>query len=576
MTNDLTLVLEFRGSPGFKKILGKIIMKKTINYLRNLVTVAALLSTGSQIFGSQTLFWDNFNGPQLNPLWVTNLPNVPNAQGSSSETYMGAPSYQFQTLGTVSVLRMNTYLPNSERVGWSLNTKFSTTDFRYEVRFNTVTQSTSTSIDGFIEVWVLNSTNFNKYDLVSLFGGYYGTHIFFDAVSSVTGKNIQQDSAGTGKITNNAYYRLVLQGGTNQNIRASLYDDMGNELYGYDLGHTATAYPAGFTIGISQAIGLPGAVSPTDVAIASAMVTTTNIVLPHGALATATNNSGFVTGVHITDGGYGYTNTPLVRVIGGGGSGAAGFAVVSNGVVVDITVTNAGVGYTNTPSVVIDPPYIFQPILGIAPMSFLAFSNLTVGGTYQLQRSLAWYWTNQPVNFTATNALYTQMVAGVAGSGDYRLALNPVPAQAFATPQVVNGFVVGEIVTSGGSGYVTSPAVTIVGGGGTNATAISHVSGGIVTSISAINPGTGYTNTPTVRIAPPPAAAVFPTVSPVMRVDSASLVPYTNNYQIQFKPDLGSPWVNWNGGSFIPTDVTNSQYVFITNDVGFFRLQYGP
>ena len=77
------------------------------------------------------------------------------------------------------------------------------------------------------------------------------------------------------------------------------------------------------------------------------------------------------------------------------------------------------------------------------------------------------------------------------------------------------------------------------------------------------------------EIAPPPAAAVSPTVLPVMRVDSTSLAPY-DNYQIQFKPDLGGAWGNWNGGLFSPTDVTNSQYLFITNGVGFFRLQYVP
>jgi hypothetical protein len=222
---------------------------------------------------------------------------------------------------------------------------------------------------------------------------------------------------------------------------------------------------------------------------------------------------------------------------------------------------------------VVFPPLIPNPVLYIAPMSFLAFSNLTLGGVYQLQQSVGWYWSNQPVSFTATNALYTQMVAGVADSGDYRLALNPVPAQAFATAQVVNGFVVGATVTSGGSGYVTSPAVTIVGGGGTNATAISHISGGVVTSITITDAGIGYTNPPTLRIAPPPAAAVSPTVLPVMRVDSANLAPY-DNYQIQFKPDLGGTWGNWNGGLFSPTDVTNSQYLFITNGVGFFRLEY--
>jgi hypothetical protein len=44
----------------------------------------------------------------------------------------------------------------------------------------------------------------------------------------------------------------------------------------------------------------------------------------------------------------------------------------------------------------------------------------------------------------------------------------------------------------------------------------------------------------------------------------------------QFEPDLGGTWSNWPGGLFSPTDVTNSQYLFITNGIGFFRLQYVP
>ena len=71
------------------------------------------------------------------------------------------------------------------------------------------------------------------------------------------------------------------------------------------------------------------------------------------------------------------------------------------------------------------------------------------------------------------------------------------------------------------------------------------------------------------------STAVAPTVLPVMRLDSASLAPY-DNYQIQFKPDLGAAWENWNAGLFSPTDVTNSQYLFLTNGVGFFRLQHVP
>ncbi len=298
----------------------------------------------------------------------------------------------------------------------------------------------------------------------------------------------------------------------------------------------------------------------------------------HAAKAAAVETNGFVIAVSVADGGSGYTGVPLVRFIGGGGSGAQGVAVVSNGVVTGITVTNAGSGYTSAPVVVIEPPFISQPVLGIAPMSFLSFTNLTGGGTYQLQKFSAWYWTNEPVSFTATNINflnYSLMVPGVAGSGDYRLALYPVPAQAFAAALLFNGFVVGANVTSGGSGYVTSPAVSIVGGGGTNAAAMAQISGGVVTKIVITDAGIGYTSRPTIRIAAPPAATIMPTVLPVMRVDAAQLAPY-DNYQIQFTPNLTTAWTNWNGGLFSPTDVTNSQYLFITNDAGFFRLLYVP
>jgi hypothetical protein len=297
---------------------------------------------------------------------------------------------------------------------------------------------------------------------------------------------------------------------------------------------------------------------------------------PHMATGTATLAAAFVIGVNIIDSGAGYTNTPLVHLIGGGGSGAQAVAVVVNGVVTAINVINAGYGYTNAPQVVIDPPFVPSPALSIAPMSFLTFSNVTVGGHYQLQQFQSYYWANQSVSFTASNTVYTQMVSGVVGNEDYRLALAPAPVQAFATPQVVNGFIVGATVTAGGSGYVTTPAVTISGDVGTNATAMASINGGVVTSVTIISAGMGYTNQVAIQIDPPPAAAVpLGLVQPVMRVDSANLAPYYN-YQIQFEPDIAGMWVNWNGGSFFPNNVTNSQFLFITNDIGFFRLQYLP
>ena len=224
---------------------------------------------------------------------------------------------------------------------------------------------------------------------------------------------------------------------------------------------------------------------------------------------------------------------------------------------------------------VIDPPFIPNPVLDIAPLSFLSFSNLAIGGNYQLQMFNAYYWTNQTLSLTATSSVYTQMFAGIIGSGVYRLALNPVPVQAFAIPQVVNGFVVGATVTGGGSGYLTNPPIRFVGGGGTNATATAQITGGVVTHITITSAGIGYSNPPSLQIAPPPAAAVFPTVQPVMRLDSTSLAPY-DNYQIQSAISLGQPWANWPGGLFVPVGPTNSQFLFVTNATGFFRLKYEP
>ena len=66
--------------------------------------------------------------------------------------------------------------------------------------------------------------------------------------------------------------------------------------------------------------------------------------------------AGFVYGVTITNGGFGYGSAPKVNFIGGGGNGALGYSTVSNGAVISVTITSAGSGYSSLPIVVIDPP----------------------------------------------------------------------------------------------------------------------------------------------------------------------------------------------------------------------------
>lgn len=53
----------------------------------------------------------------------------------------------------------------------------------------------------------------------------------------------------------------------------------------------------------------------------------------------------------VTNGGSGYTTAPTVAFTGGGGTGAAGTAIVKDGKVVGVNITAPGSGYTSTPTV---------------------------------------------------------------------------------------------------------------------------------------------------------------------------------------------------------------------------------
>lgn len=77
-----------------------------------------------------------------------------------------------------------------------------------------------------------------------------------------------------------------------------------------------------------------------------------------------------------------------------------------------------------------------------------------------------------------------------------------------------------------------------------------------------------------IPVKPPPVSALLPAVFPVMELDCGGLSPY-DNYSLEFEPQLGCPWSSW-PGLFTPTAPTNTQYVLVTNNVGFFRLLYVP
>jgi hypothetical protein len=158
--------------------------------------------------------------------------------------------------------------------------------------------------------------------------------------------------------------------------------------------------------------------------------------IPHDATATAAVDNGSVVSATITDWGFGYTNTPSVRIIGGGGSGAQAVAVVSNGVVSAVNVLAAGSGYTDTPVVVIAPPFIPQPTIGITALVFgplvtplleLNLASLSPYDNYQLEFTPVpgGTWTNLGSVFTPTAATDTQYVNTIGNVGFLRARYVP-------------------------------------------------------------------------------------------------------------------------------------------------------
>jgi subtilisin-like proprotein convertase family protein len=230
------------------------------------------LLLGDVVFstGATNLFFDDFNGPGLNPMWQAALPNDSTGAGVAPvETYAGAPSYTFGTLGTNTVLRLSNTLSPQQRRGWSSATVFNGQDFRYEVRFNTLNQGAGISTGGFLELWILDAANTNRYDMVSPFSGTNSSASALLAGSSIDGAYYTLPFS----FQSNTWYRLVLTAPPDQGVHAAVLSDNGTELTGVSFGHTATAFSSGFRIVLAQFVGASAGAAPVDVAVDYARLT---------------------------------------------------------------------------------------------------------------------------------------------------------------------------------------------------------------------------------------------------------------------------------------------------------------
>jgi hypothetical protein len=224
--------------------------------------VLSVLLSAAPSPAQATLFFDDFNGPTLNPDFQVSLPNT--LTGATPVVYLGAPNYSFEALDGATVLRLTNTLNNRQRLGWSTTESFHVSDFRYEVRFNVLVQGPTTSIDRFIEAWLLDPSDQTRYVFAGPDGTNFGTVRRLRGVSSIDGSNQLQPFS----YLDNTWYRLVVTGGIGQDIQATLFADDGTtELVGETFGFDTSAFPAGFQLGLSQSTGVPNGPYPVDVAI---------------------------------------------------------------------------------------------------------------------------------------------------------------------------------------------------------------------------------------------------------------------------------------------------------------------
>ncbi|HYO77976.1 MAG TPA: hypothetical protein VE010_16070, partial [Thermoanaerobaculia bacterium] len=219
-----------------------------------------------------------------------------------------------------------------------------------------------------------------------------------------------------------------------------------------------------------------------------------------------TNTVGTVT---ITNGGAGYVVAPTVTFTGGGGSGAAGTAILSGGAVIGVNITNGGTGYTSAPAVTFSS--------GTAAATS-ALTSVTRAG-----QTLTFNVGALAAGAVATFTIQAQVATTGIPAGDTTLVntasvvdnYNTTPRNATASVNLTAAPVLTLVetatpsdrrvvyanVTAGGT-YTSIPTATISGGGCSGATAVASVTGTpgnySVTGVTITNAGTGCTSTPSI------------------------------------------------------------------------------
>ena len=247
-------------------------------------------------------------------------------------------------------------------------------------------------------------------------------------------------TGGSVEATNGGDLRLAEGGGTataNLNagtLKVDRITDGGGTSFLYMNGGTMQARTATTTYleGIDNAVvGAAGAIFDTNA----------NNITVNQTLAAPTGSG--VTSIPVTAGGTGHPAQPIVKITGGGGTGASAIANLTGGVVTSITITNPGIGYTSAPTVtLVDAGATTAATLGAAVVA----ANTTTGGLTKLSNgTLTIGSTGNSYGGATTIAGGTLSVANLSNGG----AASTLGASSSAAANLV--FTGGTLQYTGGS-----------------------------------------------------------------------------------------------------------------------------
>jgi hypothetical protein len=199
--------------------------------------------------------------------------------------------------------------------------------------------------------------------------------------------------------------------------------------------------------------------SPSSGALATLPAGTSGIALQNAtnnqAQAIATLQTSLVSFVTISSGagGSGYEFPPIVKFVGGGGTGATGVANISGGVVTSVRIITQGTGYTSAPAIT------FTASTGV----FVEFTStgtlpspLVSGTAYRLEAPL----NTSTGTYTIMNADFSEINITSGATGSFFVAL----ARTFSGI-TTNGYWSGDFagIVSGQGVYISSDYIVPTG-----------------------------------------------------------------------------------------------------------------